>query len=118
MSLPDNLLIRAGTTKYILRKAIRTWLPDSVFTHPKWGFTIPLHLFQNESYRDLCSELLLETKNEVMNALFSKSALERIVSRGLDRNSGVGDLMAFQASQQIWGLLNLAGWIQLYNVKL
>ena len=118
MSLPDNLLIRAGTTKYILRKAIRPWLPDSVFTHPKWGFTIPLHLFQNESYRDLCSELLLETKNEVMNALFSKSALERIVSRGLDRNSGAGDLMAFHASQQIWGLLNLAGWIQLYNVKL
>ncbi len=117
MSLPDNLLIREGTTKYILRKAIRPWLPDSVFTHPKWGFTIPLHLFQNKRYRELCGELLLNTKNEIVKSLFSKPALERVIQRGLDRNSA-GDLLAFHASTQIWALLNLAGWMELFKVRL
>lgn len=118
MRLPDDLLLREGKTKYILRKAIRPWLPDSVFSHPKWGFSIPLHLFQNSAYRELCSELLLNTKNEVIKSLFSKPVLERVLHRGLDRNSNGGDLSAFHASQQIWALLHLAGWIELFKVKL
>ena len=118
MRLPDDLLLRDGTTKYILRKAIRPWLPDSVFTHPKWGFSIPLHLFQNKNFYDLCDELLLNTKNEVMKALFSKSSLTMLVQRGLDRKFDAGDLSAFHASQQLWAILNLAGWIELFAVKL
>jgi asparagine synthase (glutamine-hydrolysing) len=118
MRLPDDLLLREGTTKYILRKAIRPWLPESVFSHPKWGFSIPLHLFQNKNFYNLCDELLLNTKNEVMKSLFSKPALERVIRRGLDRNSGTGDLLAFHASQQVWALLNLAGWLELFQVKL
>lgn len=118
MRLPDDLLLRDGTTKYILRKAIRPWLPDSVFTHPKWGFSIPLHLFQNKKFYDLCDELLLNSKNEVMKALFSKSSLTMLVQRGLDRKFDAGDLSAFHASQQLWAILNLAGWIELFAVKL
>ena len=118
MRLPDQLLIREGETKYILRKAIRPWLPDSVFTHPKWGFTIPLHLFRNKKYYSLCDELLLNTKNEVMRSLFSKSALESLVRHGLRTQVRAGAIPAFYASQQIWALLNLAAWIEFFKVQL
>jgi asparagine synthase (glutamine-hydrolysing) len=117
MRLPDHLLIREGVTKYILRKAIRPWLPDSVFTHPKWGFTIPLHLFQNKKFYDLCDALLLNTKNELVKSLFSKSALETVVNRGLGRQFKTAAMPAFQASQQVWALLNLAGWIEVFKVR-
>ncbi len=118
MRLPDDLLLRNGTTKYILRQAIRPWLPESVFSHPKWGFSIPLHLFQNKKFYDLCDELLLNTKSEVMKSLFSKPALAALVRRGLDRKFDAGDMSAFHASQQLWAILNLAGWIELFAVKL
>lgn len=118
MRLPDDLLLRNGTTKYILREAIRPWLPDSVFSHPKWGFTIPLHLFQNKKFYDLCDELLLNSKNEVIHSLFSKSALITLVQRTREHQFAAGDMSAFYASQQLWAILNLAGWIELFAVKL
>jgi asparagine synthase (glutamine-hydrolysing) len=43
--LPDRLLIKNGVTKYVLREAARPWLPEEVFSHPKWGFSIPMHMF-------------------------------------------------------------------------
>ncbi|HEX4947397.1 MAG TPA: asparagine synthase (glutamine-hydrolyzing) [Blastocatellia bacterium] len=118
MSLPDEFLLRDGTTKYILRKAIRPWLPETVFTHPKWGFTIPLHLFQNNNFSNLCHELLLSPQNEAMQSLFSRASLERVVKRGLERKFESGDLSDFLASQQLWALLTLAGWMQHFKVTL
>jgi asparagine synthase (glutamine-hydrolysing) len=118
MRLPDDLLLRNGTTKYILREAIRPWLPENVFSHPKWGFSIPLHLFQNKKFYELCDELLLNTKSEVIKSLFSKPALTALVRRGLDRKFDAGDMSAFHASQQLWAMLNLAGWVELFAVKL
>jgi len=118
MRIPDQFLLRDGTTKYILRKAIRPWLPETVFTHPKWGFTIPLHLFQNRAFFELCNELLLHSRNEVIESLFNKPVLEQTVKRGLERKFDAGDLSAFHASQQLWALMNLAGWIHHFQVKL
>ena len=50
MRLPDKHLIHKGIGKSVLRKAVRTMLPDSVFSHPKTGFDIPLHAFRNDVY--------------------------------------------------------------------
>ena len=42
LSLPARLKIRGKTTKYVLRQAVRSLLPDSVLARPKQGFRVPL----------------------------------------------------------------------------
>jgi asparagine synthase (glutamine-hydrolysing) len=42
VSLPGNLKRRDGTGKWILREAIKGLVPESVFSQPKRGFTVPL----------------------------------------------------------------------------
>lgn len=118
MRLPHQLLIRNGVTKYILRKAVRDWLPDAVFAHPKTGFSIPLHIFQNDNYYRLCQELILSNDLGIMNDLFSKNALDRVVQRGIARKSDAADLSVYRATHQLWALLQLAAWIQFFKVTL
>ncbi|MBM4076313.1 MAG: asparagine synthase, partial [Planctomycetes bacterium] len=80
--LPDRLLIKNGVTKYILREAARPWLPSEVFDHPKWGFAIPLHEYQNQRYEQMCRELIL-APGKLVHSLFNPKTVERIVTRGL-----------------------------------
>ena len=41
LTLPEDLKLRGGTGKFILRNAIAPWLPPSVMKRPKQGFQIP-----------------------------------------------------------------------------
>ena len=116
MGLPDRMLRRGRQGKRILRKAARRWLPACVFAHPKTGFSIPLHRFQNAEYRRLCRELLLDTGNPGMHGLFQTSRLGPMVRRGLDRMHDASDLSVYRASHQVWALMQLAAWIDRFKV--
>lgn len=117
MKLPDHLLIKEGTAKYILRQAVRDWLPASVFSHPKQGFSIPLHMFQNEQYRRLCEELLLGDGLPLLNRIFSKEALHSLIRRGFERRFDAADISVYRASHQVWALLHLAAWMKYFRVE-
>jgi asparagine synthase (glutamine-hydrolysing) len=41
-SLPSALRLRAGTTKYLLKRALHSRVPAEVLTRPKQGFAVPL----------------------------------------------------------------------------
>ena len=48
-TVPPNLRLRDGTTKYLFKKAMRGVLPDAVIDRPKHGFAVPLaHWFRGE----------------------------------------------------------------------
>jgi asparagine synthase (glutamine-hydrolysing) len=49
--LPDHFKLRNGTRKYILKKALHGWLPESVICLPKKGFGIPLSRWLREMNR-------------------------------------------------------------------
>ena len=42
MAVPTDLKLRGRTGKFILRNAIRPWLPDEILKRPKQGFQIPM----------------------------------------------------------------------------
>lgn len=42
MAVPTDMKIRGGTGKYILREAIRPWMPEGIVERRKQGFKIPL----------------------------------------------------------------------------
>ena len=117
-ALPDRMLIRRGVGKYVLRRAVAEWLPKEVFTHPKMGFSIPLHKFKNARYAQLCKELLLEDRSSPMNDLFDEHALRLVVNRGLGTDVDHSDVSVYRASHQLWAMLQLAAWFTKFQAAI
>ena len=118
MSLPDDLLIKKGVKKFILREVGRPWLPDVVYTHPKSGFTIPLHMFQNDHYLELCKRYLLGNNHPIIAQLFDREAVTGIIARGTQGRFSRASMSMHRVSHQLWGLLQLSAWAHHYEVGL
>lgn len=113
--LPDHFLRKGGKGKLILRHIMRDSLPAEVFNHPKSGFSIPLHDFRNDEFKNLAAELLLN--QAYMNELFDKNTLERIVLRGIEGTADSESGSVYRVTHQLWSLMMLSGWIRLFNIK-
>jgi asparagine synthase (glutamine-hydrolysing) len=113
--LPDRLLINRGVTKRILREAVRPWLPKEVFNHPKQGFSIPLHKYQNAQYESLCRELIL-SDDSPLYPLMRPEALRSIIENGLTSNNNPADVSEYRATKHVWSLLQLAAWARHFGV--
>jgi asparagine synthase (glutamine-hydrolysing) len=111
--LPDAMLRREGQGKFILREVMRPYLPAEVFEHPKWGFSIPLHRFVNERFRDTASALL--AASGPLRGLVRPEAAARILERGLRRDRDAGDYSVYQATHQLWALMQLGAWRQVFG---
>ena len=114
--LPDDLLIRGGKGKYLIRKIMEKDLPAAVFDHPKQGFSIPLYKYQNEAFADLAHDLLLS--NNPWEGFFPRSFLERTLRLGLQHRRNTARLSVFQSAHRLWMLMQLLGWARFYKVKL
>jgi asparagine synthase (glutamine-hydrolysing) len=58
MSLPSKWKLRGFTSKYILKKAMESWLPDDVIHRPKKGFGVPIAKWVKGPLRELFEDLL------------------------------------------------------------
>lgn len=116
--LPDALLINKGVKKFLLREAGRPWLPDVVYSHPKTGFTIPLHMFQNKRYAELCGHYLLETPHPIIAKLFNRDSVAQIIGRGIRGGVSPSDMSVHRASHQLWGLVQLGVWAHAFQVSI
>jgi asparagine synthase (glutamine-hydrolysing) len=118
MKLPDSLLIRGKTTKYLLRQAGRPWLPDCVYSRPKMGFTIPLHSFLNERCNELSQQYLNGSGNPIVRELFRTEGVNAFVKRGLEFKRSNAEISVHRTSHQVWALLQLSSWAACFNVTL
>jgi asparagine synthase (glutamine-hydrolysing) len=117
MRLPDQFLMGHGPGKRVWREAIRPWLPASLFTQPKRGFSIPIHRYQNSEYVGLCRQLLIDNKGTHFAEVFAREPVERCVERGLGDGNGSGQSESvYRRSHQLWALLQVAAWMQHFNV--
>ena len=102
-SLPMRLKVRGGTTKYVLRQAVRSLLPDSVLARPKQGFRVPLPAW-------LRGDLASWAQHQLQHAsihrreLFARAAIDRMWNR---HRSGRQD-----HSFDLWCLIQLASWYE------
>jgi len=113
--LSDELLINQGKGKYILRKLMENDLPAEVFNHPKTGFNIPLYQYQNKAYQSLAQQLLFD--ENPWPGWIKKEVLEAIYKRGIHTKKDSANLTVFQASHQLWMLMQLLGWAKRFNVE-
>jgi asparagine synthase (glutamine-hydrolysing) len=100
-SIPAEFKVRGLEKKWILREALREWLPAEILDRKKQGFTVPVaHWFRNE-LKDQVREVLLD-RGAVGRGYFRTEAVESMLDRHL---SGRSD-----ESKGLWSLFVLELW--------
>ena len=115
LRLSDELLYDGKTGKKIIREIMKSKIPDSVFNHPKSGFSIPLHKYQNETYRKL-SEELLDKSNPLFNVLDFEQ-VQKLNQSIFSSQKNTTTTTVYRSSHQHWTLMMLAGWIKRFNIN-
>lgn len=116
MRLPDKHLIRNGFGKHILRQAMQENLPEIVFSHPKSGFGVPMHSFQNEKYKAMAHELL-DNRDSIMSLLCNRTVRE-IMRAGIEQKAERADRSIERTNYQLWALMQLSAWQQRFHVSI
>ncbi|MCB0642276.1 MAG: asparagine synthase (glutamine-hydrolyzing), partial [Phaeodactylibacter sp.] len=114
--VPDAFLIKDGVGKHIVRKIMEKDLPDSVFNHPKMGFAIPMHRYQNENYRNLANRLI--RKDHPLAELLSMEEIEQLKYVGFVSQKDTAQLSVYKANLRLWALMALFGWFDHFKVRL
>jgi asparagine synthase (glutamine-hydrolysing) len=103
-TIPPELRLRAGTTKYIFKRAMRGILPDAIIDRSKHGFTVPLGRWLRGQLGEFVREVLLsETcrRRGIMNTAY----IEWMVGQ---RQRG-GDL-----DIHLWTLISFELWCRIF----
>ena len=100
-AIPASLKIRGNQKKWILREALRGWVPDAVLDRPKHGFTVPLSAWLRNDLRSWSRDVLLD-RTTLARGYFEQEPVRRL----LDRHDAGSDVDA----NRIWALLMLELW--------
>ncbi len=96
LSLPDSYKMKGGWTKYLLRKAIDSYLPDTInWRKNKLAFNAPADIWLREFNADI--EFTIKN-SEIIKTISNQCS-------GLDKET-------------TWKLFFIAKWEQAYNVKI
>lgn len=104
--IPFHLKIRGlNNKKYILKKALRGFIPDEVMDRPKMGFGAPIDFWFRGKLKKYAYETLLSDK-AVKRGIFKKEAIKNI----LDAHTRTKINYAYR----IWALITLELWFREY----
>src|SRR5450759_54175 len=81
--LPLNMKLRGLRSKFLLKRALRGVLPDSILNRPKKGFGIPVaHWFRGPLKEQMLS--VLSPERIARKGLFDPAAVSRLIDDHLD----------------------------------
>lgn len=96
--IPPNLKFQGGSTKYLLKKAVGTLLPEKIVNRKdKMGFPVPLNEWWSGPLREFVADIL-----------FSKTCRERGIFNNQELELLITDEGKF--GRQLWGALCLELW--------
>lgn len=102
-NIPPSMKIRGGTTKWILREAMRDLLPEEVLRQPKASFGAPVGYWLSGELREMTDDLLSERRLRERGWLNPK-VVRRMIE---EHRRGTHDW-----ALQIWQFLTLELWAQ------
>jgi asparagine synthase (glutamine-hydrolysing) len=102
-SLPSNVKVRGGTTKWVVKEVARQHLPADIVDRPKSGFKVPLDAWFRDGLRDMAFDLLTGPTSFV-GKTFDRAAVRALLD---DHDSGDRN-----EQPRIWTLLSLEVWHQ------
>jgi asparagine synthase (glutamine-hydrolysing) len=99
--LPPSAKLRGLTTKRLLRAAVADILPSEILTRRKMGFPVPFGRWMQTGWSAVARDVLLDRRAR-QRGIFVPAAVERLLDGHARGN--------VNASDEIWGLLNLELW--------
>jgi asparagine synthase (glutamine-hydrolysing) len=99
-TIPPELRLRDGKTKYILKRAVGDMLPSPLIARPKQGFAIPLGAWFRGRLHGFVRELLL-SESARRRAIFDPAYIELLL-----RRNARGRALDFQ----LWTLISFELW--------
>jgi asparagine synthase (glutamine-hydrolysing) len=103
--VPENLKIRKGVGKYIVKKAAEDLIPPDILYRKKMGFPTPIRQWLLDGRAKALLAGLLD-RNGFLAAYLNLPVVERLLE---GNRSG-----AIDATDRIWRLLNLQLWGEMF----
>lgn len=103
-TIPPEMNLRGGTTKYVLKQAMRGILPDGIIDRPKHGFAIPLGYWFRGKLGAYVRDLLLG-ESARRRGFFNGPYIEELVAQH-ERGRNL-DL-------QLWTLISFELWARVF----
>ena len=107
--LPTHLKIKGEVRKYIMREALRPYLPAHTLNKKKKGFDMPIGEWMIKKFPDYVREVLLDTRS-LNRGYFDKTFLKRMVNNFLNMKTDY----ASGSDATIISLLTLELWHKLF----
>ena len=101
--IPSELKLKRNEKKYILKKAMENYLPQSILSHPKQGFGVPLSLWFKGDLKEFVNDTLLSQHALISNYL-DTNYVKKIV---LEDRKGKRDF-----NSKIWSLIIFEEWLK------
>ncbi|MGE5702314.1 MAG: asparagine synthase (glutamine-hydrolyzing) [Clostridia bacterium] len=102
-TIPTKYKIANGTTKHVLREAMKDFLPPEIKTRPKLGFPVPTRYWLKHQFYKWAKELIFESK---VDHLINKAYVLYMLD---EHREGHGDY-----SRKIWTILVFMLWHQIF----
>lgn len=103
--LPQNMKMRDGTSKWLLREVLYRHVPRELIDRPKQGFAVPLAVWLRGPLRDWAEELL---KPDSLSGLDAEAVLRKWNEHKSGRRNW---------QHQLWAVLMLQAWRQQYQAQ-
>ena len=107
-ALPDEMKLRGGTTKYLLRRAFADLVPSEILQRGKMGFGVPLQAWFSADLRDHLHDTLLAPDAKLrhyVNPRYVSQLYEEHLAAHEDHSARLWTLLTFE----LW-LRNLPTW--------
>jgi asparagine synthase (glutamine-hydrolysing) len=104
-ALPDHYRVKGLKTKWILRQAGRSLIPDAILDRPKVGFRVPVNKWFQGPMRGYLQDHLQGSDSKT-RGYFDPQVLDRVVGDHIDGKQNHEKLL--------WALLNLEIWHRQY----
>jgi asparagine synthase (glutamine-hydrolysing) len=79
-TIPPDLLVKNGVTKYVLKRAMQGLLPTPIIDRPKHGFAVPLGRWFRGRLGGVVRDLLLSAESR-RRGIFNPAYIERLLKR-------------------------------------
>lgn len=105
-SLPSNVKLRNGVTKWVVKEVARSVLPTEIVDRPKAGFRVPIATWFRGSMREMAFDSLLAPTSFVTEVFDRREIKALLESHGSGlRNEDI----------RIWTLMCLEVWHQQFR---
>lgn len=101
--LPDNYRVRGRCTKWILRQAVKGFIPEHILHRPKVGFRLPVNEWFRGPMKDYLHENLLGS-GSLSRDYYKSDRLNKVLKEHVDGRHNHEKLL--------WTMLNLELWLK------